>query len=73
MPLIKVAVLDDYQDAALQMANWSVLDGRVEVTVFRDHLFEPGALVARLEPFEVVCAMRERTPLQRALLERCLS
>jgi phosphoglycerate dehydrogenase-like enzyme len=70
MPLIKIAVLDDYQDVALQMADWSILDGRVEVTVFQDHLFEPGALVARLEPFEVICAMRERTPFQRPLLER---
>jgi phosphoglycerate dehydrogenase-like enzyme len=70
MPLIKIAVLDDYQDVALQMADWSILDGRVEVTVFRDHLFEPDAVAARLAPFEVVCAMRERTPFPRALLER---
>jgi phosphoglycerate dehydrogenase-like enzyme len=70
MPLIKIAVLDDYQDVALQMADWSILDGRVEVTVFQDHLFEPDAVADRLAPFEVVCAMRERTPFPRALLER---
>jgi phosphoglycerate dehydrogenase-like enzyme len=70
MPLIKIAVLDDYQDVALQMADWSILDGRVEVMVFQDHLFEPDAVADRLAPFEVVFAMRERTPFPRALLER---
>ena len=41
MPLIKIAVLDDYQGAALQMADWSILDGQVELTVFQDHVSEP--------------------------------
>ena len=59
---ITVAVLDDYQGVALQMADWSVLQGRAEVTVFHDHLSEPDAVVARLQPFDVVCVMRERTP-----------
>jgi len=70
MPLIKVAVLDDYQGVALRMANWSSLDGRAELTVFNDHVSELDAVVERLAPFEVVCAMRERTPMGRPLLER---
>ena len=66
----RIAVLDDYQNVALTMADWSVLDGRASVTVFNDHLAEPDAVVARLQPFDVVCVMRERTPLTRAIIER---
>jgi phosphoglycerate dehydrogenase-like enzyme len=66
----RIAVLDDYQNVALTMADWSVLDGRASVTVFNDHLAEPDAVVARLQPSDIVCVMRERTPLTRAIIER---
>ncbi len=66
----RVAVLDDYQGAALRLADWSVLDGRATVTVFNDHLADPDAVVERLQGFDVLCVMRERTPLPRATLER---
>ena len=66
----RIAVLDDYQNVALTMADWSVLDGRAGVTVFNDHLAEPDAVVARLQPFDIVCVMRERTPMTRAIIER---
>ena len=67
---VKVAILDDYQNIALQMADWSPLAGRVTITVFNDHLDDPDAVAARLAPFDVVCVMRERTPLTRGILER---
>src|SRR6266446_2851119 len=67
---MKIAILDDYQNVALKMADWSALSGRAEITVFNDHLADPSALVERLLPFEVVCVMRERTPLPREVLER---
>jgi phosphoglycerate dehydrogenase-like enzyme len=67
---VKVAILDDYQNVALQIADWSPLAGRATITVFNDHLDDPDAVVARLAPFEVVCVMRERTPLTRGILER---
>ena len=67
---VTVAVLDDYQDAALRLADWSVLDGRAAVTVFNDHLADADAVVERLKGFDVLCVMRERTPLPRAMLER---
>lgn len=70
MKHIKIAILDDYQDAALRSADWSVLDGKAETTVFCDHVADEDALVARLTPFDVIVAMRERTPLRRSLLER---
>ncbi len=68
--LPRIAVLDDYQDVALKMADWSVLEGRAQVTVFHDHLTKEDDIVARLLPFEAICVMRERTPLTRALLDR---
>jgi phosphoglycerate dehydrogenase-like enzyme len=66
---IKIAVLDDYQNVALQMADWSGLKGRAAVTVFNDHIKGAEAVVERLLPFDVVCVMRERTPLPRAVIE----
>jgi phosphoglycerate dehydrogenase-like enzyme len=65
----RVAVLDDYQDVALQMADWRVLPADVEVQVFRDHLAAESALVERLKGFEIIVAMRERTPFPRRVLE----
>lgn len=67
---IRVAVLDDYQHVALAYADWTVLKDQVSVTVFHDHLLDEAALAARLKPFEVICVMRERTPLTRQLLEQ---
>jgi hypothetical protein len=67
----RAAVLDDYQTVALSLADWSVLDGRATVTVFNDHLADADAVVERLQPFDIVCVMRERTPMTRSIIE-CL-
>jgi len=67
---VRVAVLDDYQNVALTMADWAPVTTRADVTVFTDHVAAPDQLVARLEPFDVVFAMRERTPLPRNVIER---
>jgi len=67
---MKIAILDDYQNVALQMADWTAISKRAEVTVFNDHLSDPDAVVRRLEPFDVVCVMRERTPLRRDAIAR---
>ena len=67
---IGIAVLDDYQHAALSLADWSSLKPWASITVFHDHLAEADAVVARLKPFDVVCVMRERTPLTRDILQR---
>jgi phosphoglycerate dehydrogenase-like enzyme len=66
----KIAVLDDYQHVALSLADWSVLDARATVTAFDDHLADPDAIVERLQPFDIVCVMRERTPMTRNIIER---
>jgi phosphoglycerate dehydrogenase-like enzyme len=70
MKKYRIAVLDDYQNVALESADWSVLRDRAEITVFQDHLADPDAVIERLRPFDVVCVMRERTPLPRSLIER---
>lgn len=67
---MRVAVLDDYQSVALTIADWSPLEGRADVTVFSDHVTDEAVLAERLAPFGVLCIMRERTPLRRALIER---
>ena len=67
---VRAAVLDDYQNVALSLANWAALEGRAEVTVFNDHIADADAVVSRLQPFDIVCVMRERTPLTRAIIER---
>jgi phosphoglycerate dehydrogenase-like enzyme len=66
---VKVAILDDYQNVALSMADWSPLANLAEITVFNDHVADAGKLIQRLLPFDVVCVMRERTPLSRAVIE----
>ena len=65
----RIAVLDDYQHVALSVADWSVLDGRATVTVFNDDLADSDAVVERLQPFDIVCVMRERTPMTRSIIE----
>jgi phosphoglycerate dehydrogenase-like enzyme len=67
---MKIAVLDDYQGVALKMADWSGLANRAQVDVFSDHLADADAVVKRLLPYDIICVMRERTPLQRGVLER---
>jgi phosphoglycerate dehydrogenase-like enzyme len=66
----KIAVLDDYQHVALSLAEWLVLGARATVTAFDDHLADPDAIIERLQPFDIVCVMRERTPMTRNIIER---
>ena len=67
--MTKVAVLDDYQEVALEMADWKSLPSGTEVTVFKNHLSDECDVSKRLAEFEVVSAMRERTPFPKRLLE----
>jgi phosphoglycerate dehydrogenase-like enzyme len=67
---MKVAVLDDFTDVVRSFADWSPVEKRAELTIFRHHLADEHALAKRLAPFAVVAVMRERTPLTRAVIER---
>lgn len=66
----KIAILDDYANCSLDMADWSSIPGGYEPVVFTDNLVDHDALVARLKGFDVVCAMRERTPFPTAVASR---
>ena len=65
---VRVAVLDDHQGIALRSGPWASLGAGVEVEAFTDHVAGDAALAERLAPFEVVVAMRERTPFTAARL-----
>lgn len=67
---MKIAILDDYQNVALKIADWSAVSGRAEITVFNDHIDDHAAVVARLRPFDVICAMRERTRFPREVIQQ---
>ncbi len=66
----RVAVLNDYQQVCLASADWSPVLKLAQVDVFSEPFADEDAVVAALADYEVLCVMRERTPLPRALLER---
>jgi phosphoglycerate dehydrogenase-like enzyme len=67
-PALTVAVLDDYLRSAGDLADWRSLGA--DVTFFSEPIRDRAALVQALAPFDVICAMRERTALPAAILER---
>lgn len=66
---LRCAILDDYQNVALKMADWSPLKGKADITVFNDHLGEPANVIKALADFDIICAMRERTLFRRETVE----
>jgi D-3-phosphoglycerate dehydrogenase len=66
---LRCAVLDDYQDVALKMADWSVLADEVDVTVFNRPLGSPEAIARALQGFPIIVLTRERTAFPRAVIE----
>ena len=67
---MRLAILDDYQNVALSMADWDGLRPGVEIQTFHDTLASEDAVAERLCDFEIVVAMRERTAFRRTLIER---
>ncbi|WP_187193364.1 MULTISPECIES: D-2-hydroxyacid dehydrogenase family protein [unclassified Methylobacterium] len=63
-------ILDDYQNAALGLADWARLSDRVAVAPVTEHIADRDALVARIDQAEILVIMRERTPFPADLLER---
>ena len=68
--MIRVAVLDDYQHVAANLADWSPVTQRATVDFFHDHLGDYDQVVAKLADYDIVVAMRERTRFPRTVLER---
>ena len=67
---MRIAVLDDYQNVALRLADWKSIGADAEITVFNDHMSDEGTLANVLVSFEVVVLMRERTPFPESLIEK---
>src|ERR1700710_2855506 len=67
MTRLRCAILDDYLNVALKVADWSQIADRVDVTVFNQPFASTEAAASALKDFEIICAMRERTPFPRAL------
>jgi D-3-phosphoglycerate dehydrogenase len=67
MTRLRCAILDDYLNVARGLADWSKVSDRVDVTVFDQPFASQQAAADALKDFEIICAMRERTPFPRAL------
>jgi phosphoglycerate dehydrogenase-like enzyme len=70
MARYRCAILDDYQEVALSVADWSKVSGDLDIKVFNAHLGGADKVIAALEPFDIVCAMRERTAFPRGVIEK---
>ena len=70
MPRHRCAILDDYQNVALKVADWSKVAGDLDCKVFNEHLDGQENVIKALQGFEIVCAMRERTAFPRAVIEK---
>lgn len=66
---VRIAILDDYLNCALKVADWSALTGRAEIKVFDKAFADEAATAEALRPYDVICTMRERTPFPRSLIE----
>jgi phosphoglycerate dehydrogenase-like enzyme len=67
MTRLRCAILDDYMNLTMRMADWSKVGDRVDITVFNAPFASPEAAASALNDFEIICAMRERTPFPRTL------
>jgi phosphoglycerate dehydrogenase-like enzyme len=67
MTRLRCAILDDYINLTLEIADWSKIQDRVDITVFNQPFASTEAAADALKDFEIICAMRERTPFPRAL------
>src|SRR5437868_5474558 len=67
MTRLHCAILDDYFNLSLSSADWSKVTDRIDITVFNQPFAGSEAAAGALKDFEIICAMRERTPFPRAL------
>ena len=67
---MKIAVLDDYLKIARKFTDWDRLPSGSEHTIFHQPIGDVDALATTLAPFDVICAMRERTPIGADLIGR---
>src|SRR5580704_19090019 len=66
---VRCAILDDYQDVVLKVADWSKVKSDVDIKVFHEHLGGPDKVIAALQGYQIVVAMRERTGFPKSVIE----
>ncbi len=68
---MKLAILDDYQNAAMRAADWDALGNDTDIEIFNEHLgTDEDHIAATLQPFDILVAMRERTPFPKSRIDR---
>lgn len=65
---LRCAILDDYQNVALKLADWSRVTEKADITVFNKPFASTAEAITALQEFEIICAMRERTPFSKDVL-----
>ena len=66
---MKIAILDDYQQVAMRLADWSSVPDGTDILAFKQHMTAVSELKNRLKGFDVIVAMRERTAFGSEMLE----
>jgi phosphoglycerate dehydrogenase-like enzyme len=69
MTRLRCAILDDYLNLSLKVADWSKVEDRVDITVFNQPFASGEAAISALKDFEIILAMRERTPFPRTMFD----
>jgi phosphoglycerate dehydrogenase-like enzyme len=67
---MRLAILDDYLNSALDLADWSPLDGKAEIDVFTTHIGDQAAIIEALSPYDALVVMRERTKFPAEVLSQ---
>ena len=70
MKKLKVAVLDDYQNVTHHFADWEKLSEKIELKTFNDYIGGEANLSQKLFDYDILCLMRERTPLPSSLIDK---
>ena len=66
---VQIAVIDDWQNVASGVVDWSVLNAVGQVHFLHDYPADTATMIERLRGFEVICVMRERSTFDKALLQ----
>lgn len=70
MKKIKVAILDDYQNVTHHFANWEKLSEKIQLKIFNEYIGDDPNLSEKLSDYDILCLMRERTPLPGTLINK---
>ncbi len=66
---VRCAILDDYQNVALKLADWGKVQDHVEIKVFQEHIGGADKVIAALQGFQIIVAMRERTAFPKKVID----